>query len=155
VWNAAGLRVIRIVGAQRAGCTQRTRVVCESAMPLSERFCAGFALAATIAGDRGAELASTGLHAEIAEPLLDTVRALGALSKKERRDRVRAFLQLQPLSWPSGPTAPLRAYVLLAQGESSQTLPGWLRSAPLPRPGYKPPPELLALLRRSAHSRQA
>lgn len=117
---------------------------------ISERFCAGFALAATVAGDRNAELASPGLHADIAQPLIDTVRALGALSKKERRDRVRAFLQPQPLTWSAEPAAPLRAYRLLAQGESAQTLPSWVRTAPLPRPGYTPSPELLALLRRSA-----
>lgn len=122
-------------------------------MQISERFCAGFALAATIAGDRAAELASPGLHAEIAPALLETVRALGALSKKDRRDRVRAYLQPQPLSWPASPTFPERAYALLAQGEIAQTLPGWVRTAPLPRAGYKPPPDLLALLRRGLQSR--
>jgi hypothetical protein len=123
-------------------------------MSISERFCAGFALAATIAGDRGAELASRGLHHEIAEPLLDTVRALGALSKKERRDRVRAFLQPRLPTWPALPAAPVRAYRLVAQAESGQAPPAWVHEAPLPlpRPGYKPPPELLALLRRCALS---
>ena len=127
-------------------------------MLISERFCAGFALAATIAGDRDAELASGGLCADIAPPLLTTVRALSALSKKERRDRVRALLQPQRPAWPSEPPpahgqahghAPLRAYALIAQGESPQTLPGWVRAAPLPRPGYQPPAELLAVLRNS------
>ncbi|HET8938208.1 MAG TPA: hypothetical protein VFN67_32415 [Polyangiales bacterium] len=123
-------------------------------MLISERFCAGFALAATVAGDRTAELASRGLHEEIAQPLLDTVRALGALSKKERRDRVRSFLAPQPLAWPAEPSAPLRAYVLLARGESAQRLPDWVRSAPLPRPGFTASPELSALLRRAARSSQ-
>lgn len=122
-------------------------------MPISERFCAGFALAATIAGDRGAELASAGLHAELAPPLLDTVRALGALSKAERRDRVRAYLQPRQLTWPKVATWPERAYVLLAQGANAQTRPDWLRSAALPRPGYQPPADLLALLRRALRSR--
>jgi hypothetical protein len=119
-------------------------------MLLSERFCAGFALAATIAGDRKAELASEGLCADIAPPLLATVQALSALSKKERRDRVRALLQPRRPHWPSEPAGPLRAYGLITQGESTQTLPGWVRSAPLPRPGYQTPPELLAALRKSA-----
>ena len=121
-------------------------------MLISERFCAGFALAATIAGDREAELASGGLCADIAPPLLTTVRALSALSKKDRRDRVRALLQPQRPSWPSEPPVGrvlLRAYALMTRGESTQTLPGWVRSAPLPRPGYQPPPELLSALRNS------
>jgi hypothetical protein len=122
-------------------------------MPISERFCAGFALAATIAGDRGAELASAGLHGELAPALLDTVRALGALGKKERRDRVRAYLQPRQLIWPKAATWPERAYVLLAQGASAQTRPDWLRTGPLPRPGYQPPADLLALLRRALRSR--
>jgi hypothetical protein len=123
-------------------------------MSISERFCAGFALAATVAGDRTAELAQRGLHPDIAPPLLDTVQALGALSKKERRDRVRSFLAPQPLTWPAEPAAPLRAYMLLAQGENTQALPSWVRSAPLPRPGYSAPPELTVLLRRAARNSQ-
>jgi hypothetical protein len=123
-------------------------------MAVSERFCAGFALAATVSGDRDAELAAGGLSADIAPPLLDTVRALSALSKKERRDRVRAVLAPEPLAWPAQPAAPLRAYMLLAQGASAQTLPGWLHAAPLPRPGYTAPPELSSLLRRSVLNSQ-
>lgn len=130
------------------GCARWRRMVCERAMPFSERFCAGFALAATVAGDRNAELASGGLSADIAPPLLDTMRALSALSKKERRDRVRAFLMPQALRLPAQPEEPLRAYTLLAQGTGAQALPAWLRAAPLPRAGYTAPPELVALLRR-------
>ena len=120
-------------------------------MQSSERFCAGFALAATIAGDRDAQLASPGLCADIAPPLLTTVRALSALSKKERRDRVRALLQPRRVVWPSEAPAPamLRAYALLGRGEA-QTAPAWVREAPLPRPGFQPTPELLAALRNSA-----
>lgn len=136
------------------GCAGITRMVCESDMLISERFCAGFALAATVAGDRTAELASRGLHPDIAPPLLDTVRALGALGKKERRDRVRSFLAPRPLVWPAQPAAPLRAYMLLARGESAQPLPGWVLSAPLPRPGFSVSPELSSLLRRAARSSQ-
>ena len=118
-------------------------------MHITERFCAGFALAATIAGDRAAELASGGLHEELAPPLFETVRALAMLSKKERRDRVRAYLQPKQLIWPAAPTWPERGYALIARGDSS---PAWLRAAPLPRPGYQPPADLLALLRRVLRS---
>jgi len=121
-------------------------------MPISERFCAGFALAATVAGDRAAELASPGLHAELAPPLLETVGALGALSKKERRDRVRAYLQPRPLVYPATPAWPARGYALIARGDSS---PAWVRDAPLPRPGYQPPADLIALLRRTLRSRNS
>lgn len=120
-------------------------------MLISERFCAGFALAATVAGDRTAELASRGLHPDIAPPLLDTLHALGALGKKERRDRVRSFLAPQPIVWPAEPAAPLRAYMLLVRGENA---PGWVRNAPLPRPGFTASPELTSLLRRAARSAQ-
>jgi hypothetical protein len=124
-------------------------VVFERAMLISERFCAGFALAATVARDRAAEQARRGLSAAIAPPLLATVQALSELSKAERRARVRSWMEVPRMRWPSEPGTPLRAYALLAQGEPLQTLPGWLRGAPLPRAGYKPPPELMALLRRA------
>lgn len=119
-------------------------------MTITERFCAGFALAATIAADRDAELARSGLHSELARPLLETVHALAGLSRRERRERVRAYLRPRPLPWPAEPAAPGRAYALIARGDSS---PDWVHQTPLPRPGYEPPADLIALLRRTLRSR--
>ena len=146
-WHFTAAHAARAVAAVALRVWYSSRL-----MLISERFCAGFALAATIAGDRGAELASAGLHPEIAAPLLDTVRALGALSRQERRDRVRAYLQPRPLNLPAEPTWPERAYVLL--GLRARTRPDWLLTGPLPRAGYQPPVDLLALLRRAARSRE-
>lgn len=119
-------------------------------MTLSERFLAGFALAATIAKDPGAELARPGLCADRQGPVSATARELLELSKAERRARIRSWMQPKRGMWPSAPTAPLRAYGLLAQRTFANVRPDWLRSAPLPRPGYTPDPQLLELLQRIA-----
>ena len=127
-----------------------------SGMSFSERFCSGFALAATIAGDPGGEQARTGLQEAAREPVTRVARDLLALSKAERRARVSALAQpprparSQGVAWPREARAPLRAYALLAQGEPTATLPAFLRAAPLPRPGFTPEPDMLQLLRRIA-----
>lgn len=125
-------------------------------MSFSERFCSGFALAATIAGDPGGERARSGLQEAAREQVTRVARELLALSKVERRARVSALAQpprparSQGAAWPREARAPLRAYALLAQGEPTGSLPAFLRSAPLPRPGFTPEPDLLQLLRRLA-----
>ncbi|MET0386741.1 MAG: hypothetical protein ABW321_12320 [Polyangiales bacterium] len=123
-------------------------------MTFSERFLAGFALAATIARDPGAQQAQAGLAQVIAPQLTALPRELAALPKAERRARVRAWLgapQPLPARTPPidtrAPTPALRAYALLAHRQRTTTPPpDWLRNAPLPRAGYTPPPELLAQL---------
>ena len=119
-------------------------------MSFSERFCSGFALAATIAGDPGAELARAGLCEESREPACKQARELLSLSKAERRARVSALLQPQPAAWPSEARPPLRAYALLARSGPAANLPAFVHAAPLPRAGFSPEPGLLLLLRRIA-----
>ena len=118
-------------------------MVCEVLMSFSDRFCSGFALAATIAGDPGAELARAGLHEPAREPVTRVAREWLGLSKTERG------------AWPRDARAPLRAYALLAamhHREAAASLPAFLRTAPLPRPGFTPEPGLLMLLQRLAFS---
>lgn len=124
-----------------------------SVMSFSERFCSGFALAATIAGDPGAEQARTGLQESAREPVSRVARELLSLAKAERRARVSALARPpRPArnAWPEQATAPLRAYALIAQREPPGTLPAFLRAAPLPRAGFIPEPGLLQLLKRLA-----
>jgi hypothetical protein len=128
-------------------------------MNFSQRFLAGFALAATIAKDPGAALARPGLEAGSAEPLLATTRDLLALSKAARRARVSEWMQPLRPSWPKSESeaVPLRAFALIAQRSGltpGSGLPRWLFTAPLPRAGYTPEPGLVALLQRIAARRQ-
>jgi hypothetical protein len=118
----------------------------------SERLLAGFALAATIAKDPGAELARPGLCTARRDSVSMTARELLDLPRAERRARIRAWMEVQPKRgmWPSMPVAPLRAYGLLAQRMLANARPDWLRGVPLPRPGYTPEPQLLELLQRIA-----
>ena len=130
-------------------------MVCEVLMSFSDRFCSGFALAATIAGDPGAELARAGLHEPAREPVTRVAREWLGLSKTERRARVSALARPPRGAWPRDARAPLRAYALLAamhHREAAASLPAFLRTAPLPRPGFTPEPGLLMLLQRLAFS---
>jgi len=129
-------------------------------MSSSERFPAGFALAATIAKDPGATAARSGLAEGVADAMTRTARELVALRKTERRARIRALTE-PPVHTPSSPTSAAlaphaasagarRALGLLAHQRGGGTAPGWLHDLPLPRPGYSPEPPLTALLARIA-----
>jgi len=121
-----------------------------SGMSFSERFCSGFALAATIAGDPGGERARAGLHESVRESVTGVARELLTLSKAQRRARVSALARPARSAWPSEARSPLRAYALLARSEPPSTLPAFVHAAPLPRAGFTPEPGLLRLLRRIA-----
>jgi hypothetical protein len=118
-------------------------------MTYSERFLSGFALAATVASDRGAARARAGLHPAIVETWTQPARALAALSKHDRRARVRAWMEPEAYAWPRAARAPLMAWALIAQ-RVRERAPAWLQHAPMPRAGYTPEPELVALLTRIA-----
>jgi hypothetical protein len=137
-------------------------------MTFSESFCAGFALAATIAKDAGAEQARAGLCEASAATLTGAAHELRALSKAERRARVstwiranagpRAALTLNAVVWPRVPSSPLRAYALLAQRLGADAAaPAWLRelSELRPRAGYTPDPQLIEQLQRSLQKQGA
>jgi hypothetical protein len=121
-----------------------------SEMSFSERFCSGFALAATIAGDPGAELAQRGLAPDAREAASAVARELLQLGKAERRARVSALLRPEAATWPTQARSPLRAYALLARSEPASSLPAFVHAAPMPRAGFTPEPGLLLLLRRIA-----
>jgi hypothetical protein len=127
-------------------------------MSLSEGFLSGFALAATIAKDPAAEKARAGLAENVTDAWTATARELAAQPKAERRARVRAFmqpLQAEPAAWPGEGRAPVRALSALWRTQAANTWPEWLRAAPLPRPGYTPPPLLTAVLQRIAQAEGA
>jgi hypothetical protein len=119
-------------------------------MSFSERFLAGFALAATIAKDPGARLAEHGLAESIASGLTRTARELSELDKAERRARIRTLTEPKAYTLPAEPSRPLRAYALLARKRRADEVPHWLRAAALPRPGYVAERALTALLARTA-----
>ena len=121
-----------------------------SVMSFGERFSSGFALAATIAGDPGAERACAGLHDSLREPATQVARELLTLSKAARRARVGALARQERKAWPTEARSPLRAYGLLARSEQASTLPRFVHAAPLPRAGFTPEPGLVRLLRRIA-----
>jgi hypothetical protein len=130
-------------------------------MSLTERFLAGFALAATIARDPGAQAARAGLADAVAEPMTEIARELLQLGKADRRARIRALTE-PPAHTPSSPMAGHRRALALLAHKRSPGAPAWvrdpsdlrelreLRELPLPRPGYAPEPLLTALLTRIA-----
>ena len=119
-------------------------------MSFSEHFLAGFALAATVAKDRGAVLARAGLADAAAYAMTATAREWNELGKTARRARVRALAEPPAHVLPAQPTGSARAFALLARKRKASEVPAWLRSTPLPRPGYTPEPKLNALLARIA-----
>lgn len=96
------------------------------AMTLTERFLSGFALAATIAKDPGGADAQPGLSHDVREPMTAVARELLALSKADRRARVRAWL---------------------ARETARAALPSWTRTGTGQR---RPDPRLIACLQRIA-----
>jgi len=120
-------------------------------MACSERFLAGFALAATVSRDRGAQHAREGLHGTVAEVWTRSARELADLPKQARRAAVSAWMQPEVCVWPATPPAPLLAWALIAQ-RAQAPAPPWFqaeaRECSLPRAGYTPEPELVALLMR-------
>jgi hypothetical protein len=119
-------------------------------MVYSERFLAGFTLAATVAKDRGAVLAREGLADAVADAMTATARELTELSKADRRARVRALAEPPAHRLPRDAASCPRAYALLARKQRPVEVPDWLRATPLPRPGFTPEPQLQALLARIA-----
>jgi hypothetical protein len=118
-------------------------------MSFSEDVRSGFALAATIAKDAGADKARPGLAASSVDALTEMARELASLPKAERRARVRALmapttLPVSVLTSAAKNHLPLRALALL-----QQPLPAG-QGEPLPRPGYTPDARLRALLQRIA-----
>ncbi len=107
----------------------------------------GFALAAAAHGDRGGERAAAGLVASIAPGAREVAVHMAAGDRAARRAWVQATLAARlALSEAPGPCPP-RALSLLGPSAPRELGRRWMASAPLPRPGYAPAPELIALLR--------
>lgn len=109
----------------------------------SESLQAGFALAATIARDRGAELARAGVAART-QPLCALARELEQLSRAERRARIRELARTEgKLAARQGRRSP-RALALI-------TSRAWTAAPSLSsRAGFVPDAALLQLLSRIA-----
>lgn len=116
-------------------------------MGWSEEARQGFALAATVAGDPGAELAAQGLAPAVADDLCRLARELAGLSPEERRQRVRSIAARLGPRLPETVDLPPRALGLLAPDVDAETGRRWMAEAPPPRPGYKPGPGLRTLIR--------
>jgi hypothetical protein len=99
-------------------------------MLVTEALQTGFALAATIARDSGARRADVGLAPDVSDVWCRLARDLEALSKAERRDRIRQLAQL-PRPAAGAPSNAVR------------------RVRPT-RPGYVASPQLLKILARIA-----
>jgi hypothetical protein len=145
----------RIANPRRRRCFGSPTKTCYVAqMAWSARSQEGFALGATIAGDRAAELATAGLAADAAAELCGVARALAQLPRAERRARVTQLLQRAPLSAvEASASAPPRALSLLAPQATAALARAFQAGAPLPRPGFVAAPSLLALLRSLAEQR--
>jgi hypothetical protein len=105
----------------------------------SEPVQAGFALAATIARDRGAELARPGVAAAALPGLCALARELEQLSRVERRERIRRLA-------PRALVLPL-LHDLHVRASLPRMAGGTL---PPPRAGYVPERALLVWLARIA-----
>lgn len=117
-------------------------------MPVSPRETEGFALAAAVAGDRGAARARAGLSDGALEAWLVLPRALQALPAEARRRRLAALAQrTKPTPGHPPANANPRALSLLSSHVEAATGRAWLARGGLPRAGFEPDAALLQLLR--------
>ena len=110
----------------------------------------GFALAATLAQDRGAERAMAGLSRQAVTSLGSLATKLSTSGRQERRQEVRALAMGHAPTVPDDLEAAPRALALLAIGVAPELGRRWLTRAPAPRPGFRPQSGLTALLKRIA-----
>ncbi|MGD8859799.1 MAG: hypothetical protein PVI30_07295 [Myxococcales bacterium] len=110
----------------------------------------GFALAAAVCEDRGARRARAGLSTAATRAAPEHAETLIGLDRDARRRWLKAALAPHPTLASEQGRRPARALSLLASQAPRALGARWLSGAPLPRPGYRPPPDLLALLRRVA-----
>lgn len=110
----------------------------------------GFALAAAAHSDRGAALARAGLCTSIVEHATTVAREQAAGDSAARRNWLRSLVPSPAVPRADVTGIPLRARGLLAKSVPADVGRRWLAAAPLPRPGYVPDTELLALLHKLA-----
>jgi hypothetical protein len=110
----------------------------------------GFALAASVHADRGAARATAGLAPPVAQLAAQVARELAASDRAQRRRWLSSVLGAAPLPRADARGVPARALSLLSPSVARELGRSWLAAAPLPRPGYVPDHELLAVLRKLA-----
>ncbi len=117
----------------------------------------GFALAATMADDRGASLAARGLAPSVVGRVTRVAEALEVMDARSRRREVARMAALLAPPAPEQAVLPPRAQALLASQVPKEIGRRWLAAAPAPRPGYAPEPGLRTLIAhfaRLAHAEQ-
>jgi hypothetical protein len=122
-------------------------------MRWSEPHLHGFLLAATLASDRGARQAASGLTPDARPDVEAAGEALEGLDSAQRRRRIAALVARFRL--PSGATAPhwpARSQALWATGLPPEQARSLLATAPAARAGFVPEPGLMQLVRRIAAS---
>jgi hypothetical protein len=94
-------------------------------------------------------LAARGLAPEVVALATSATQQAAFSSSRARRAWVRELLGAQAPAIPEDQHGrPLRALGLLAASVDKAQGRRWLELAPLPRPGYVPPAQLLGLLRK-------
>jgi hypothetical protein len=119
-------------------------------MSWSELTQQGFAFAAIAADDPGANLAKPGLFPSIAKEVTKIANDLAKLDKRSRKQAVERISKLISPPLPAEIEISPRALSLLAPSVSREIAQEWLSGAPLPRPGFRPEPNLRAVVRRIA-----
>jgi len=110
----------------------------------------GFALAAAAHEDAAGERARAGLSDALDRALSAVSIELSRADRTRRRAFVRALIERRDAPASEQGTRPARALSWLATSVGRESGRAWLRAAPPPRPGYRPHPRLLAILRRLA-----
>jgi len=116
-------------------------------MAVSQREAEGFALAAAVAGDRGAARARAGLADSVRDDLTRLATEVQALPSAQRQQMLAALTRMaQPLQLHPPEDANPRALALLAAHTQPELGRAWLQRGGLPRPGFEAEPALLRLL---------
>lgn len=116
----------------------------------SRRASDGFALAATVLEDAGADRARAALAPETAEVWLETARRLEARDHGARRAEVRRLVGAVRVAPDASADLPPRALGLLAAEVPREVGARWMTGAPPPRRGFVASPALRDALRRLA-----
>jgi hypothetical protein len=116
----------------------------------SKKSVQGFTIAALIADDPEALLAKPGLVPEVADSLTRICKELAVVDLDARRKQVSRLASLLSPTLPDQVALAPRAQALLSRTVSKRVGRKWLSDAPPVRPGFKPEPGLIALLRRIA-----
>jgi hypothetical protein len=116
----------------------------------TERTVQGFTMAATIADDPQAAMAAPGLAPEIVDSVTKLAQELARLDPNVRRKRIRDIASMLSPTLADEPVLPPPAQALLARTVSKRVGRSWLQNAKPPRPGFRPEPALVEVIRRIA-----